>query len=145
MSRRLLAPEARCEGDQPGWLEHSPDKTGVRGSEPLCPITDWWRPRHSKSAERRPDTPQSRVSFDARSRELLKNNQVVGVTDRVYSIVGPNVKFDDVLVKGDLHGELEYNGIKLRVIRIDTAIGLEVGSGGARGPVWKGVECEVLD
>jgi len=88
--------------------------------------------------------PERRVSF-GQSCDLLKNNQVVGVTDRIYPITGSEVTFDDVLVKGDLAGELEYNGRKLRVLRVDTAIGLEVGSAGARGPVWKGVECEVLD
>ncbi|MGB3904742.1 MAG: hypothetical protein WBB22_07445 [Anaerolineae bacterium] len=66
------------------------------------------------------------------------------MTDRIYSIDGPSVTFDDVLVMGDLSGELLYNDLKLRVVRVDTIIGLEVGSHGARGPVWKGVECEVV-
>ena len=89
--------------------------------------------------------PEERISFTPQSRELLKSGKVVGLTDRVYPIIGPNVIFDEVLVKGDLSGELEYNGKRLRIVRADTIIGLLVDMGGARGPVWKGVECQVLD
>jgi hypothetical protein len=84
------------------------------------------------------------VSFDKPTNEILSSGKVVGITDRVYSIEGTSVTFDDILVRGDLSGELIYNGVKLHVIRIDTVIGLEIGAQGARGPVWKGVECEVV-
>ncbi len=78
--------------------------------------------------------------------ELRVNGVVVGITDRVYEITGPRVRFDEVLVRGDLSGgELEYNGRRLRIVRVDTAVGLLVGTGAPRGPVWQGVECEVID
>ncbi len=89
--------------------------------------------------------PEERISFTPLSRELLKAGKVVGLTDRVYPITSSNVTFDEVLVKGDLSGELEYNGKRLRIVRTDTIIGLLVDMGGARGPVWKGVECQILD
>jgi len=89
--------------------------------------------------------PERPVSFEPPTKELRSTGVVVGITDRVYPITEPTVWFDEILVKGDLSGELEYNGRKLRVVRVDTMIGLEVGVSGARGPVWKRVECQVLD
>lgn len=89
--------------------------------------------------------PTKPVSFDKPTNEILSSGKVVGLTDRTYSIEGESVTFNDVLVTGDLSGELLYNGIKLRVVRIDTIIGLEIGTQGPRGPVWKGVECEVVE
>lgn len=89
--------------------------------------------------------PKTPVSFAPRSAEIRKSGTVVGLTDRVYPINGTTVIFDDVLVKGDLSGELEYNGRKLRVVRVDTVIGLEIGAQGPRGPVWRRVECQVVE
>ena len=85
------------------------------------------------------------VTFEKIGTEILAGGKVVGETDRAYQIDGTTVTFNDVLVKGDLSGELEYNGAKLRVIRVNTIIGLEVTPNGVRGPVWKGVECEVIN
>lgn len=89
-----------------------------------------------------PDTP---LSFDRPSTEIRSSGKVVGITDHIYDIDGQSVTFDDVLVMGDLSGELEYNGIKLRATHIDTIIGLEIGPHGPRGPVWKSVECKVVE
>ena len=86
--------------------------------------------------------PEKQVSFEAPTNELKKAGIVVGLTDRVYAISGPSVTFDEVVVKGDLSGELVYNGISLQITGVDTVIGLEVGPMGARGPLWKGVVCE---
>jgi hypothetical protein len=88
--------------------------------------------------------PKKAVSFDELKPEIHSSGKIVGITDRVYKVEGESVTFDDVLVKGDLSGELEYNGKRLRIVRVDTIIGLEVGMQGARGPVWKGVVCEVV-
>lgn len=85
------------------------------------------------------------VTFEKPTTEIYSSGKVVGETDRIYPINGPTVVFYDVLVKGDLSGKLEYNGAKLRVVRVNTTIGLEVTPNGARGPVWKGVECQVLE
>lgn len=85
------------------------------------------------------------VSFNELKPEIYRSGKVVGITDRVYPIEGKSITFDDVLVKGDLSGELEYNGHKLLIVRVDTVIGLEASILGARGPVWKGVECEVIN
>lgn len=90
--------------------------------------------------------PEKPISFEQPTAELKRSGLVVGLTDRVYHpITGPTVTFAEILVRGDLSGELEYNGKKLRVVSVHTMIGLEIGLAGARGPVWKGVECEVLD
>lgn len=89
--------------------------------------------------------PEESISFTRQSTELLKSGNVVGLTDRVYPITGSSVKFDEVLVRGDLSGELEYNGKRLRIIQMDGIVGLLIDMRGARGPVWRGVECEVLD
>jgi len=93
--------------------------------------------------------PDTALSFDKPKPEIRSSGKVVGITDRIYDIQGQTVVFDDVLVRGDLSGELEYNGRKLRVTHVNTIIGLEIvvssqGSKGPRGPVWKGVECKVI-
>jgi hypothetical protein len=88
--------------------------------------------------------PQTAVALKPPSNEIYSHGRLVGLTDRVYAVRPPTVTFDDVVVKGDLSGELEYNGQKLRITRIDTIIGLESGMHGVRGPVWKGVECQVV-
>jgi hypothetical protein len=89
--------------------------------------------------------PEESVRFDAPTNELRKGGQVVGTTDGVYDITGDRVLFAEVLVRGDLSGEIEYNGRRLRVVGVNTIIGLKVTMEGARGPVWEGVECEVLE
>lgn len=88
---------------------------------------------------------KTQVTFEKLSTEIRSGGRVVGETDHVYQISGKTVTFNDVLVKGDLSGELEYNGTKLRVVRINMTIGLEVIPQGVRGPVWKGVECQVIE
>jgi len=88
--------------------------------------------------------PEKPLSVTGGNRELRKDGGVVGETDRVYQVTGASVTFDEVLVKGDLSGDLTYNGRRLRVVRVDTMIGLEIGPSGARGPMWKAVECQVL-
>lgn len=89
--------------------------------------------------------PEKRVALDRPTTELTRAGRVVGLTDGIYEVAGKTVVFGEVLVKGDLSGPLEYNGRSLKITRIDTMIGLEVSGQGARGPVWRGVECEVLD
>ncbi len=89
--------------------------------------------------------PTTPVSFTKLSNELRDDlGNVVGITDRACEVKGQSITFGDVLVKGDLSGNLEYNGVRLRVVRVNTMIGLEVTMQGARGPVWKDVECEVI-
>ena len=78
------------------------------------------------------------------TKDLRKSGKLVGVTDHPYIVNGSNVVFDEVVVKGDLSGDLEYNGKKLRITKIDEIIGLIVDRAGTRGPVWKGVECQIL-
>lgn len=89
--------------------------------------------------------PEERISFTQPSNKLLKSGNVVGLTDQIYPITSSSVTFDEVLVKGDLSGELEYNGRKLKIVRTDIITGLLIDMRGARGPVWQGVKCEVLD
>jgi len=88
--------------------------------------------------------PEAPLSFKPQSTDIVKSGTVVGLTDRVYDISGSEVIFDEVLVRGDLSGDLEYNGHTIRVLRVDTVAGLLVDGRGARGPVWTGVVCEVI-
>ena len=89
--------------------------------------------------------PTTPVSFTKLSNELRDDRgNVVGITDDAYEVDGQFITFKDVLVKGDLSGILEYNGVRLRIVRVNTMIGLEVTMQGARGPVWKDVVCEVV-
>jgi hypothetical protein len=90
------------------------------------------------------EMPEKPVRFEAPTNELRKQGQVVGTTDRVYEITGDRVLIAEVLVRGDLSGELEYNGRRLRIVGVHTITGLKVTLEGARGPVWEGVECEVV-
>ena len=90
--------------------------------------------------------PKREVSLEKLSNELRDSTgRLVGLTDRPYEPNGRFMMFQDVVVKGDLSGTLEYNGVKLRIVRVNTVIGLEITPEGARGPVWKGVEAEVID
>lgn len=77
--------------------------------------------------------------------ELRKAGKVVGETDKVYPVHGSTVLFAEILGKGDLSGELEYNGQQIEVTHAQAVIGLLVDEKGARGPIWQGVECRVLD
>jgi len=88
--------------------------------------------------------PRTPVALDPPSTNIFSSGKVVGITDRIYTITGSMVIFDDVLVTGDLSGVLEYNGYKLRVDRVHTTIGLEMTPQGVRGPVWKKVECQII-
>jgi hypothetical protein len=88
-----------------------------------------------------PDMP---LSLARPTNELRRDREVVGLTDRVYEITGDQVTFDEVIVKGDLSGPLVYNDHVVEVTHIDTAIGLEVGERGVRGPIWKTVRCRVI-
>jgi hypothetical protein len=88
--------------------------------------------------------PKTSVSLKE-SKNLYSSGRIVGMTDRIYEIDGQSVTFDEVIVKGDLSTELKYNGHKLRIVRIDTIVGLEVDQNGARGPLWKVVECKVIE
>ncbi|KKU48403.1 hypothetical protein A3H10_03215 [Candidatus Uhrbacteria bacterium RIFCSPLOWO2_12_FULL_46_10] len=88
--------------------------------------------------------PTNKINFEEPTNEIYKDGKVVGITDKLYTLNSTEITFDDVLVKGDLSGVLNYNGKNIQVIQIDTAIGMEVTQNGARGPVWKGVKCKVL-
>ncbi|MDP9237579.1 MAG: hypothetical protein M3P30_09335 [Chloroflexota bacterium] len=85
------------------------------------------------------------VDFDSATNELRKDGHVVGLTDRIYALDRESIVLDEILVKGDLSGPLAYNGRMIEIIDVETIVGLEIGSAGVRGPVWKGVRCRVLD
>ena len=80
-----------------------------------------------------------------KSSNIYSSGKIVGITDKPYDVDGQSVFFKEVLVKGDLSGELEYNDHKLRIVHIDTITGLKVDQNGARGPLWEGVECQVIE
>ena len=88
--------------------------------------------------------PEDKLRLSEPTRELKKGGQVVGLTDKVYPIRGNDIVFDEIQVLGDLSGTLDYNGTLIKVVQIDTMIGLLVDNWGARGPVWQKVRCEVV-
>jgi hypothetical protein len=69
--------------------------------------------------------PTKTLELEISTREIRKAGQVVGITDRIYQIDGSEVAFDDLLVRGDLTGALEYNGRSIEIVAVDTIIGLE--------------------
>ncbi len=77
--------------------------------------------------------------------EITAGDQVVGVADRAYEVSGRYVVFDEVLVKGSFGPDFTYRGKPLRLIHVHTMIGLLVDHRGPRGPVAKGVLCEVIE
>lgn len=88
--------------------------------------------------------PEATLSLKPQSPDIVKSGKVVGSTDRIYEISNNEVVFDEVVIKGDITGDWEYNGHRLRVVRVDSVVGLIVDERGARGPLWKGVVCEVI-
>ncbi len=78
------------------------------------------------------------------SNEIYNAGEVVAVTDRDYTIEGSKVVFDEVSVKGNMNGELEYEGVKLRITIVGAGVSITLGPEGACNTVWKGVECEVI-
>ncbi|MFC1989468.1 hypothetical protein ACFLVW_02735 [Chloroflexota bacterium] len=90
--------------------------------------------------------PEDKLRSSELTRKLKKNRKVVGLIDKVYLVTGRDVVFDEIQVLGDLSRILDYNGTSLRVVQIDTIIGLLVDNiRGARGPVWQKVRCEVVN
>jgi hypothetical protein len=89
--------------------------------------------------------PRQRVKFRTATNELRKGKKVVGRTDEVYDLTGKKfITFREVLVEGDLNGDLTYNAHIIQITKVDTMTGLKVDLRGARGPVWEGVECKVI-
>jgi len=84
-----------------------------------------------------------KINFQS-STNIYKNGNVVGETDKVYSPNGNYFDIAEIIVKGDLSGELEYCGKTIVAEHIDTMIGMEITQFGARGPVWKGVRCKIV-
>lgn len=84
-----------------------------------------------------------KVNFGS-STNIYKNGNVVGETDKVYSPKDNYFNFSEIVVKGDLSGELEYCGKTIVVEHIEMMIGMEITMLGARGPVWKEVRCKIL-
>jgi hypothetical protein len=88
---------------------------------------------------------QTSVRLQPLSREIKKGADIVGLTDRAYDISTGAIHIDEILVKGDLSGDLTYNGRRIRILTIDTAIGMKVDQHGARGPIWEGVDIQILN
>ena len=88
--------------------------------------------------------PKKKVNLKPLSKNIFKNGEIVGETDQAYDISEVSeIVFNEILVKGNLSGVLEYNSKKIQVSGINTIIGMEVTTSGARGPVWKQVKCLV--
>lgn len=77
---------------------------------------------------------------------LTVAGQLIGELDKDYEVVGGQVVFDEVLLKGiwpPPNNELVFNGVKLHVESVVNHTGLLVDEKGARGPVIQGVKCKV--
>lgn len=75
------------------------------------------------------------------------SGEVVGLTDVAYDLRGLDHEgsFEEVSVKGDLSQDLAYNGYVIRIVSVDSFIGLVVDHRGARGPLWRGVKFHILE
>lgn len=77
--------------------------------------------------------------------ELTRGGQVVGVVSGGVEVQGPKqIELGEVLIQGDLDGPLAFGRRTIRILKAREHIGLEVGDKGARGPLLKGVICEVV-
>ncbi len=78
--------------------------------------------------------------------EIHKDGAVVGLLDHPVEIEGkPDIRFERIVVIGNLSEEVEYEGRRLFVESAEDFIGLEITrSGRVEGPVWRGVVCRVL-
>jgi len=85
------------------------------------------------------------LNFDATDKNIYKDGAVVGTTDLIVHPVGGYLNIPDILVKGNLDGQLEYGGKKIVIEQVEMAIGMEVGPHGMRGPIWKNVRARVLN
>ena len=77
--------------------------------------------------------------------EILSNGVVVGQTDRAYDLEGVRyIAFDEILLRGELGPEIHYRGRELLVLHVHQMVGLQVDMRGPRGPLVKGVFCQVV-
>jgi len=84
------------------------------------------------------------LSFQKIDKNIYKNGVVVGITDELAPEQNGYFYIPDIVVKGDLSGELEYEGRIMVAEQIETLVGMEVGQFGVRGPIWKNVRCKIL-
>lgn len=77
-------------------------------------------------------------------KNIYKNGHIVGVTDMTASSDGSYFQIPDIVIKGELNGELEYLGKTIVIEQVETSIGLEIGRYGARGPIWKNVLARIV-
>ncbi len=85
----------------------------------------------------------TKVLFDNRAKNILSNGTVVAEVDRIIPIDERFIEFENLYVKGDLSGELEYDGKRIRILHVETILGMVASPTGLKGPVWQGVKCEV--
>jgi hypothetical protein len=75
---------------------------------------------------------------------LRKGGVIVAELTKPANTSGGDVTVDELVVKGDLSGQLTYQGTSVVVDSIQEIIGLEVTSRGPRGPIWRGVHLKVV-
>jgi|GEM_PF-4391226 len=78
------------------------------------------------------------------AKNILSNGKVVAEVDRITPIDARSIEFANLFVKGDLSGDLEYNGKRIRILHVETILGMVASPAGLKGPVWQGVKCEVI-
>jgi hypothetical protein len=75
---------------------------------------------------------------------LVKAGKTVGELTLAAEKQGDKMFIEELLVKGDLSGKLEYEGRTVEIESVDEIIGLLVDTSGARGPVWRGVRLRIV-
>ena len=83
------------------------------------------------------------LNFKESDKNLYKNGAIVGTTDIIVPPNGGYFYIPDIVVKGNLDGELEYTGKKIVIEQVEIIAGMEFGQYGARGPVWKNVRARI--
>ena len=83
------------------------------------------------------------------TQDIRQNNLIIARTDRIYEISGAEVVFDMLLADDGQHDKLsnpfEYNGHILKMVSADSLAMTQMPPPmGHRGPVLKGVRCQVL-
>jgi hypothetical protein len=85
------------------------------------------------------------LNLNSTDKNIYKGSSIVGTTDVLVEANSGYFDIPDILVKGDLNGELEYRGKRILIEQVDMLIGMEIGNYGPRGPVWKKVRAKILD
>lgn len=77
---------------------------------------------------------------------IYQYGQLVFTVSKMYDTTGSTITFDKLVQKGqpDFEKPFLYDGVEIRIVRIEQQIGLLVSNGTVEGPILRGVQCIVV-